>query len=220
MSVGIGQGEIQLTTLQMANLAACIANKGYWYPPHLAKQFRDGTPIPHKFYEKHQVSIESRFFDLVQEGMAECVNRGTARIAQVPGIQVCGKTGTSQNPHGDDHSVFFAFAPKENPKIAIAVYVENAGWGASYAAPIAGLMIEKFLHDSITTDRLPVQEKMVKANLIDKFLKNKAEAKIKAAAPAPKRDSLPDPKEVPSDVPEGATTTEVFQPRGIGKGKK
>jgi penicillin-binding protein 2 len=153
--------------------------------------------------------------------MAQCVVRGTARIAQVPGIQVCGKTGTSQNPHGDDHSVFFAFAPKENPKIAIAVYVENAGWGASYAAPIAGLMIEKLLNDTIATDRLPVQERMTKANLIDKFLKNKAEAKIRSAAPAPKRDSLPDPKEVPSDVPEGTTTTSVTSPaRAIGRQRK
>jgi len=221
MSLGIGQGEIQMTTLQMANLAACIANKGYWYPPHLAKQFRDGTPIPKRFYEKHIVNIEERYFELVQEGMAECVNRGTARIAQVPGIQVCGKTGTSQNPHGDDHSVFFAFAPKENPKIAIAVYVENAGWGASFAAPIAGLMIEKLLNDTIATARLPVQDRMTKANLIEKFLKNKAEAKIRSAVPAPKRDSLPDPKQVPSDVPEGTTTTSVTTPaRGVGRQRR
>ena len=221
MSLGIGQGEIQMTTLQMANLAACIANKGYWYPPHLAKQFRDGTPIPKQFYEKHVVSIEERYFELVQEGMAECVNRGTARIAQVPGIQVCGKTGTSQNPHGDDHSVFFAFAPKDNPKIAIAVYVENAGWGASFAAPIAGLMIEKLLNDTIATDRIPVQDRMTKANLIEKFLKNKAEARIQSGAPQPKRDSLPDPKQVPSDVPEGTTTTTSVTPgRVIGKQKK
>ncbi|MCC7246286.1 MAG: penicillin-binding protein 2, partial [Saprospiraceae bacterium] len=136
MSVGIGQGEIQMTTIQMANLAACIANRGYWFRPHLAKEFRDKTPIPARFYEKQQVEIDPRYFEMVCEGMSECVKRGTARIAQVPGIEVCGKTGTSQNPHGDDHSVFFAFAPKDNPKIAIAVVVDNAGWGASYAAPL------------------------------------------------------------------------------------
>jgi penicillin-binding protein 2 len=209
MSMGIGQGELQLTTLQMANLAACIANRGYWYPPHLAKQFRDGTPIPRKFYEKKLVDIEPHFFDLVQEGMKQCVARGTARVAQVPGVSVCGKTGTSQNPHGDDHSVFYAFAPKENPKIAIAVYVENAGWGASFAAPIAGLMIEKYLNDTISTERKPLEEKMAKSNLIEKFLKNKAAAKtnIAKALPTPKRDTLPDPKEVPNDLPNANTST-------------
>jgi len=202
MSCGIGQGELQLTTLQMANLAACIANTGYWYAPHLAKEFRDGTPIPPKFYEKNRVNIDDRYFKIVQEGMSECVNRGTARIANLPGIQVCGKTGTSQNPHGDDHSVFFAYAPKENPKIAIAVYVENATWGATYAAPIASLMIEKYLTDTISSARKPIEERMAKANLIEKFLKNKAEAKIQAAKPAPPRDTLPNPKDVPNDVPE------------------
>ncbi|HMX41289.1 MAG TPA: penicillin-binding transpeptidase domain-containing protein, partial [Saprospiraceae bacterium] len=119
MSVGIGQGELQLTTLQMANLAACIYNRGYWIPPHLAKGFRDGTELPHRLLEPHKVSIERSHFETVVEGMKQCVLRGTARIAQVPGIEVHGKTGTSQNPHGEDHSVFYAFAPKEYPKIAI-----------------------------------------------------------------------------------------------------
>lgn len=210
MSIGIGQGEIQLTTLQMANVAACIANRGHWFAPHLAMKFRDGKPIPAKFYQKHTVEIDKRHFDLVAEGMAECVKRGTARIAQAPGIEICGKTGTSQNPHGDDHSVFFAFAPKDNPQIAIAVYVENAGWGASYAAPIAGLMIEKFLHDTIATDRKALEEKMAKSNLIQKFLENKVKKHLETAAKplAPRRDSLPDPKEVPSDVPVGTTMAE------------
>lgn len=205
MSCGIGQGELLLTTIQMANLAGCIANRGHWYTPHLAMQFKDGSQIPHKYVQKHDVHIDKRWFDLVQEGMAECVNRGTARIAQVPGIQVCGKTGTSQNPHGEDHSVFFAFAPKDNPKIAIAVYVENAGWGASYAAPIAGLMIEKYINDTIATARLPVQERMVNADLIHKGAKPKASVQA-----AQKKKASPD--EVPSDNPPekspalGATT--------------
>lgn len=215
MSCGIGQGEIQLTTIQMANLAACIANQGYWYAPHLAKEFRDGRPIPAKFYEKHKVEIEANYFDIVREGMYQCVERGTARIAKVPEIAICGKTGTSQNPHGDDHSVFFAFAPKDNPKIAIAVYVENAGWGASYAAPIAGLMVEKFLHDTISTPRKPLEEKMANANLIDKVLKNRAEAKIQAARPAIPRDTLPNPSDVPSDVPDNAA-----EPVGIISGQE
>lgn len=199
MSVGIGQGETQLTTLQMANLAACIANGGYWFPPHLAKEFRDNTPIPHIFYEKQEVKIDPRYFAMVREGMAQCVVRGTARIAQVNGIQVCGKTGTSQNPHGEDHSVFFAFAPKENPKIAIAVYVENAGWGASYAAPIASLMIERYMNDSIATNRKPVEERMVNANLISRFRKpDKIQVQVK---PRPGSEP-PNPDDVPSDVPD------------------
>jgi membrane peptidoglycan carboxypeptidase len=138
-----------------------------------------------RFFQKHVVSVDARHFETVVEGMAQCVERGTARIAQIPGIPVCGKTGTSQNPHGDDHSVFFAFAPKIDPKIAIAVYVENAGWGASYAAPIASLMIEHFLNDTIATDRKPLEEKMAKANLVDKYIANKESAKIRAKAPAP-----------------------------------
>lgn len=209
MSVGIGQGELQLTTLQMANLAALIANRGFWYPPHLAKKFVDGTPIPERFRTRKTVDIDRRNFDLVVEGMAECVNRGTARVGAIPGIQVCGKTGTSQNPHGDDHSVFFAFAPKDNPEIAIAVYVENAGWGASYAAPIASLMIEKFMTGKISEERIALQDRMVKANLISKYLENRSIAaadvretggpRTKPAAPG---DTLPNPEEVPSDVPE------------------
>ncbi|MDX1913914.1 MAG: penicillin-binding protein 2 [Saprospiraceae bacterium] len=205
MSVGIGQGELQLTTLQMANLAACIANRGYWYAPHLIKEFKDGTAIPKRFYEKNEVKIDRRYFEAVVEGMEQCVVRGTARIAQVPGVSVCGKTGTSQNPHGDDHSVFFAFAPKENPKIAIAVYVENAGWGASYAAPIAGLMIEKMLNDTIATERLAIEERMVSADLTSKILANRAQEKLQATLPKPKPDTLPDPAKIPVEVPDAET---------------
>jgi len=218
MSCGIGQGELQLTTLQMANFAACIANRGYWYAPHLAMKFKDGTPIPDRFFVKHEVHVDRRHFDTVVEGMSQCVIRGTARIAQVPGVDVCGKTGTSQNPHGDDHSVFFAFAPKDNPQIAIAVYVENAGWGASYAAPIAGLMIEHFLNDTISTARKPIEDRMAAANLIEKFLANKETAKVKLKAPAPKRDSLPNPEDVPTDQPVG--TNPVGQSETKGQRKK
>lgn len=203
MSCGIGQGELQLTTLQMVNLAACIANRGYWLPPHLAKKFKDGTPIPQQYYQKHKISINRNYFELVVDGMAGCVNYGTAHACALPDIQVCGKTGTSQNPHGDDHSVFFAFAPKDNPQIAIAVYVENAGWGASYAAPIASLMIEKYLKKTIAPERKRMEDKMVAANLINKFLKNDEEERRSAFLPKPAPDSLPKPTEVPSDVPEG-----------------
>jgi penicillin-binding protein 2 len=219
MSCGIGQGELQLTTLQMANFAACIANRGYWYAPHLAMKFKDGTAIPDRFFVKHEVHVDRRHFDTVVEGMSQCVTSGTARIAEVPGLDICGKTGTSQNPHGDDHSVFFAFAPKDNPKIAIAVYVENAGWGASYAAPIAGLMIERFLNDTIAADRKHIEDKMAEAKLIDKFMANKASAKIRARSPAPKRDTIPNPEDLPSDEPEG-TTPSIGGNTGAGQKKK
>ncbi len=170
MSMGIGQGELQMTTVQMANIAALIANRGKWYTPHLCKAFKDGTPIPAEYKVLHETGIAPENCDIVIEGMSQCVIRGTARIAALPDFQVCGKTGTSQNPRGEDHSVFFAFAPKENPKIAIAVYVENAGWGASYAAPIASLMIEKYLRGYILPERKALEDRMTNANLLDKAL--------------------------------------------------
>jgi penicillin-binding protein 2 len=203
MSVGIGQGEVQLTTLQMANLAACIANKGYWYPPHIAKEFRDKTPIPSNLRKKNQVSINREYFNMVVDGMAGCVDHGTARIARIEGIEVCGKTGTSQNPHGEDHSVFFAFAPKDNPKIAIAVFVENAGWGASYAAPIASLMIEKYITGSIPEARLPLEKRMKETNLLEKFFASQVQESVAASQPAVRPDTLPSPERIPSDIPEG-----------------
>ncbi len=225
MSCGIGQGELQLTTLQMANLAACIYNRGWWIPPHLAKGFRDGTDLPPRLLTPHQVSIDKRHFETVVEGMKQCVIRGTGRIAQVQGIEVHGKTGTSQNPHGEDHSVFFAFAEKVLPDgkkkaIAIAVYVENAGWGATYAGPIAGLMIERYLNDTIAPDRKKVEERMFQADLFVKHPDyNKMLEKMEAAKRnpvVPRQEDLPDPNAIPSDVPEGTVTTEVVG----GKGKK
>ena len=169
MSIGIGQGEIQMTTIQMANLAAIIGNRGWYYPPHLAKKFVDNNVlIPEKYRTKKMVRVDQKHFVPVVDGMEKAVLDGTARIAQVKGISVCGKTGTSQNPHGKDHSVFFAFAPKDNPKIAIAVYVEHGIWGASYAAPIAGLMIEKYLKDGeIDPSKKWIEDRMLNANLIE-----------------------------------------------------
>ena len=174
MSIGIGQGEIEMTTLQMANLAAIMANRGYYYTPHLINSElvidqngkRQTKNISDKTKVKHDVGIDTRHFDPVVLGMAGAVNGGTAKIAQIKGIQVCGKTGTSQNPHGDDHSVFFAFAPMDDPKIAIAVYVEHGVWGARYAAPIASLMIEKYLKKEIDPSRNALEEKMLNADLI------------------------------------------------------
>jgi penicillin-binding protein 2 len=206
MSMGIGQGELQLTTIQMANLAACIANRGYWISPHIAREFKDKTPIPNENRKKTTVKIAREHFEQVITGMEACVQRGTARIAMVEGVSVCGKTGTSQNVHGDDHSVFFAFAPKDDPKIAIAVFVENAGWGASYAAPIASLMIEKYLKGEIPEGRKVLQKRMTDASLMDKILKgmerDSLATVITNTATLP-GDTLPSPERIPLDVPEG-----------------
>ncbi len=170
MSIGIGQGEIQMTTLQMANLAAIIANRGYYYPPHLIKEFSDESfSIPDSFKIKKQTPVDPIHFTPVVDGMYQAIEFGTGTMAKIPEMMVCGKTGTSQNPHGKDHSVFFAFAPKDNPKIAIAVYVEKGGWGSNYGAPIAGLMIEQYLRDSIAPSKVWIEDRMLNADLIHKL---------------------------------------------------
>ncbi|GMQ31152.1 penicillin-binding protein 2 [Algoriphagus confluentis] len=163
-SLSIGQGEMLVTPLQMANLAAIFANKGYYYIPHLIKAV-DGDPtlIPGKYQIKREVGVDAHHFDLIQNAMAEAIY-GTAARAAMKDITLAGKTGTAQNPHGEDHSVFIAFAPKEDPKIAIAVYVENAGWGGRAAASTASLMIEKYLRGEIT--RPALQEYVVAGNFI------------------------------------------------------
>ncbi|WP_297336621.1 penicillin-binding protein 2 [Algoriphagus sp.] len=153
-SLSIGQGELQVTPLQMANLAAIFANKGYYYSPHLIKAINgDQTQIPEKYRIKNEVGVDAHHFDMVQDAMAEALY-GTANRAIIQDIVIAGKTGTAQNPHGEDHSVFVAFAPKDDPKIAIAVYVENAGWGGRAAASTASLMIEKYLRGMITRPAL------------------------------------------------------------------
>lgn len=168
MSIGIGQGEIEMTTLQMANVAAIIANRGHYFTPHLIKEFKDiDKPIPNKYILRKTVSIDQQYFEPVIDGMEKALTVGTAKVAFMKDIKICGKTGTSQNPLGEDHSVFFAFAPKENPQIAIAVYVEHGKWGASYAAPIASLMIEKKLKSSIDPSRKYLEDRMLNANLVD-----------------------------------------------------
>lgn len=161
LSLGIGQGEVGLTTVQMANLAAIIANRGYYITPHFIKGYLSGRPFPEEYKVKHKVRIDRKYFDPVIDGMEDVVTAGTARQAYIPGVTLCGKTGTSQNPHGKDHSVFFGFAPKENPKIAVAVFVENAGWGGSWAAPISSLLIEKYINKSISPSRKVLEEKMM-----------------------------------------------------------
>ena len=169
-SLSIGQGEVEVIPLQMANLAAIIANRGYFYTPHFLKQIDKTDTIPVIFTVKNEVGIREKYFNPVIDGMYGVVNEpgGTARRALInDSIIVCGKTGTAQNPHGADHSVFIAFAPKDNPKIAIAVYVENAGFGGTWAAPIASLMIEKYLTDSISVKNGPKEKRILEANLMD-----------------------------------------------------
>ncbi len=168
VSLGIGQGEICLTPLQLANFTATIANKGFYYIPHIIKEI-ENTEIDPKYSEIHYTTIDSLHFEPVIEGMYNVVHGGpgaTARYVAIPNIEMCGKTGTAQNPHGENHAVFIAFAPRENPQIAIAVYVENAGYGATWAAPIASLMIEKYLNDSIHPSRKWIEQRMMQTNLI------------------------------------------------------
>jgi penicillin-binding protein 2 len=147
-SLAIGQGELLITPIQMANMAAIIANRGYYITPHLVKMIEGEDGIDPAYATRHYTTVDSANFVPVVDGMDLVVNGGpgsTARNARIQDIEVCGKTGTAENPHGNDHSIFIAFAPKENPEIAIAVYVENQGFGTTYAAPIASLMIEKYL---------------------------------------------------------------------------
>ncbi len=171
ISLGIGQGEILVTPLQMANIFATCANKGYWVTPHVVKKISDpvtGKDVTHR-YEVHKSTVDPQYFDAVDEGLFQVVEAGTAKSAHVDGITLCGKTGTAQNPHGDNHSMFAGYAPYENPQIAIAVVVENGGYGAAYAAPIASLMVEKYLNDTIQTKRLPLEKKMLEGNLLNKY---------------------------------------------------
>jgi penicillin-binding protein 2 len=167
ISMAIGQGEIETTPLQMANMAAAIANRGYYYVPHIVKSIGTDKRVDQKFLTKQKINIDSANFETIVLGMEAAVNGeggSTARIAALKDIIVCGKTGTAQNPHGKDHSVFIAFAPKDDPRIAIAVFVENAGFGATYAAPVASLMIEKYIKGEITNK--PMEQRMLELNLM------------------------------------------------------
>jgi penicillin-binding protein 2 len=175
ISMAIGQGEVETTPLQMANMTAAIANRGYYYTPHIVKSIGEEHSIDPRFTVRHKISIDSTNFEEIILGMEAAVNGGagaTARGAALDSIIVCGKTGTAQNPFGEDHSVFIAFAPKDNPKIAIAVYVENSGFGATYAAPVASLMIEKYLKGKITNK--PQEQRMLDLNLLNKLTESEA----------------------------------------------
>lgn len=166
-SISIGQGEVLITPFQMANLASVMANRGYYYYPHFAKEI-EGDTISSIYLKPNKTKISQEHFQPMVEAMQQVVEGagGTASRARIEGITLCGKTGTVQNPHGEDHSVFIAFAPKDNPKIAIAVYIENAGFGGTWAAPIASLMIESYLTDTIK-DKFK-ETRILEANLLPK----------------------------------------------------
>ena len=150
-SNSIGQGEVTVVPIQMANLAAIVANHGWYITPHVVRFYGEDSIQDEKYKIRHETGIKKEYFDIAADGMYDVVHvaGGTARRARVDGLDICGKTGTAEN-YGNDHSVFIAFAPKNNPKIALAVYVENAqGGGGSWAAPIAGLIIEKYLNGEV-----------------------------------------------------------------------
>lgn len=168
VSVGIGQGELLITPLQMANMAATIANRGFYYIPHFAKEFEgDTSGVLDKFKVRHYTKVHPMHFEAVVDGMEAVVTAGTGRRSKIPDIVMCGKTGTVENNKGKDHSTFIAFAPRDTPKIAIAVYVENGGYGSTYAAPISSLMIEKYLKGSIDDKQRQSLEKFIlRADLV------------------------------------------------------
>ena len=172
ISLSIGQGEIGTTPLHMANLCATIANRGYYYIPHIIKDSENVT-IDEKYKERKYTMVDTSHFHKVVGGMYRAVNSGfgsggTASIAAVDGLDICGKTGTAQNPHGYDHSVFICFAPRDNPKIAVAAYVENGGFGATWAAPIASLLTEMYLTREIRPERKALEDRVLKGNLMDR----------------------------------------------------
>ncbi len=163
ISLSIGQGELGCTPLQMANLAAILANRGHYYIPHIVKQIEGQDSLDSRFYEPHYTMVDAKHFEPIVDGMWEGVN-STPNNATIPGYDVCGKTGTAENPHGRDHSIFLTFAPRDNPKIAVSVYVENGGFGATVARPIASLIEELYLTDTIARPALLKQIKNMKIN--------------------------------------------------------
>lgn len=175
VSNSIGQGEVLMTPMQLANVMCAVANEGYYYTPHIIKRI-ENREIDKSFVERKQTTIDRQHFRPIIEGLEEVYKTGTARRLQIPGIAICGKTGTVENAatvNGEsvklkDHSVFLAFAPKENPKIVVAVFIENGGFGATWAGPIASLMIEKYLKGEIT--RTDMEKRMLEGDLSENYV--------------------------------------------------
>ncbi len=176
VSNAIGQGEVLMTPIQLANMMAAVANRGYYYTPHIIKSIQ-GETIDKKYRTKHVTTVDKKYFDPMISGLFDVYNLGTARSLRAEGIDICGKTGTAENfakINGkrvklQDHSIFVAFAPKEDPKIAVAVFVENGYWGARWAGPIATLMIEKYVRGKIT--RTDLEKRMLEGSLLSEYAK-------------------------------------------------
>lgn len=167
ISIAIGQGEILTTPLQIANLGATIANRGYYIAPHIVKEIEDNQ-LDSIYQTPHYTGIDRSYYEMVVKGMRASVTgstgSGTCRLinSMLPDVEACGKTGTAQNPHGKDHSVFMGFAPMNDPKIAIVVYVENGGWGATYGVPIGALMMDQYLHGKLSPTNEAIAEEFSK----------------------------------------------------------
>lgn len=175
ISIAIGQGEVLTTPLQLANFAATIANRGYYYNPHVVKEIK-GKELDTLYTTRRYTQIDRKHYELTVEGMADAVTQGTCRrINLEPHVTVCGKTGTSENPHGADHSLFIGFAPKDNPQVAIAVIVENGGFGATNAVPIARLMMEKYLLGDILEQDLYLEKALAERVILPFVYKKEAE---------------------------------------------
>ncbi|HKJ07269.1 MAG TPA: penicillin-binding protein 2 [Flavobacteriaceae bacterium] len=174
ISNAIGQGEVLTTPIQLANMTATVANRGFYYTPHIVKNIENNA-LDSKYTIPKFTSIDQEHFEPVIEGLFNVLHhpKGTASWSKVEGLDICGKTGTAENPHGQDHSIFIAFAPKENPKIAIAVFVENGYWGSRWAGPIASLMIEKYLTGDISKPY--VEQRMITGSLKEEYQKQHQE---------------------------------------------
>jgi penicillin-binding protein 2 len=169
VSLGIGQAELLLVPFQMANVVAIVANKGFYYTPHCIKGVGLEKYLDPKFKEKHLTAVQNpKYYEVVHDGMQGCLEGayGTAGSSRIPGITMCGKTGTAENPHGEDHAVFLAFAPRENPKIAMVCFIENAGFGGTWSAPVVSLMVEKYLTGKVT--RPEMEKRIMEADLINR----------------------------------------------------
>ena len=169
VSNGIGQGELVATPIQLANMAAAISNRGYYYTPHIVKEIKGEADIDSTFRQRKYTTIDSIHFLPVIDGMYDVFENGTAKASRLQHLTQCGKTGTAQNPHGQDHSIFVAFAPKDDPKIALAEIIENGYWGSRWAAPIASLMMEQYITDTIT--RPAMEQRMFDGDLHEEYRK-------------------------------------------------
>jgi penicillin-binding protein 2 len=219
LTLGIGQDRMTATPLQMANVTSIIANRGYYYTPHFVDSIQeetiDDTTYIEKYRTRHKVTnISDSAYQAVVDGMHDVTVYGTASFLKIPGVEYCAKTGTAQNPHGKNHSIFTSFAPRKNPKIAIAVVVENAGYGASWAGPIATLLMEKYLNDTISAESTPTLDRISKADLIPAAIKHWYYVKdsIRLAKAGIKEVSVDTVLEQPAVVPKKTTFDPEAEP--------